>query len=481
MSLEDGSVTDPSIEVGSSPAGIAVGDGSVWVTNAGDGTVMRIDPGTGDVTAEMPVGTAPSGVAFGDGALWITDSITAELIRLDPTSGEQVVDLPRRPALRRCLHAGRRVGRGSPGRGRPRRSHRRSPDLTVTLPYKEVGNGPSAVLSAFGSIWVTNHLDGTVSRVEPSTAAVQATIPVGEGPSALAEAGGSIWVANESEGSITPIDPASSTSDPPVQVGSAAVSLVAEADGGPLWLAAGASATEHRGGTLVVSSPDEAPRSLDPASVFYADEIAGQILAMTNDGLLSFKKVGGADGATLVPNLASALPEVSANLRTYRFPLREGIRYSNGDLVRPEDFRYALERVFSLNPGDAGYFSSIKGAKGASTTRPPAISLSTPMPAPSRSTSRSLIPICRSSSRCRPRSRSRPPRRSRTRGWRPSRRRGLTRSWRPDRVVSSWCGTKRSTRVPPGPSPKASWTRSRGGSSKRRGPPSISSRPVRST
>ena len=45
---------------------------------------------------------------------------------------------------------------------------------------------------------------------------------------------------------------------------------------------------------------------------------------MTNDGLLSFKRVGGADGATLVPDLASALPEVSADGLTYRFPLREG-------------------------------------------------------------------------------------------------------------------------------------------------------------
>ena len=96
----------------------------------------------------------------------------------------------------------------------------------------------------------------------------------------------------------------------------------------------------------------------------YADDIAGQILAMTNDGLLSFKKVGGADGATLVPDLASALPEVSANRLSYRFPLREGVRYSTGDPVRPEDFRYALERAFSLSPRDATIFSSIDGAKG---------------------------------------------------------------------------------------------------------------------
>ena len=118
------------------------------------------------------------------------------------------------------------------------------------------------------------------------------------------------------------------------------------------------------GGPWWVSSSEEAPASLDPAAVVFADEIAGQILAMTNDGLLSFKKVGGADGATLVPDLASSLPEVSADRLTYRFPLREGIRYLTGDPVRPEDFRYALERAFSVGRDAAFYFSSIDGAKG---------------------------------------------------------------------------------------------------------------------
>ena len=482
VSLEDGSVTDPNIEVGSSPAGIAIGEGSVWVTNAGDGTVMRIDPGTGDVTEEMPVGTAPSGIAFGDGALWITDSITAELIRLDPnSSGEpNTVQLAGRPSGVAFTPNGVWVAVAPAGVARVDPAD--PTNLTVTLAYKETGNGPTAVLSAFESIWVANHLDGTVSRVDPSTAIVKATIPAGEGPNALAATGDSVWVANESDGSITAIDPVSGTTAQPVAVGSAAISLVA--DGDDLWLATGASATEHRGGTLVVASSDEAPPSLDPASVVYADEIAGQILSITNDGLLSFKKVGGAEGATLVPDLASALPEVSADRLSYRFPLREGVRYSTGDPVRPEDFRYALERAVSLKRrGGRLLQRDRRRERVLSTTRPPAIcrTRSSSMTGPSRSTSRGRIPTCRSSSRCRPRSRSRPPRRSRTRDWRPSRRRDPTRSWRPDPIASNWCGTKRSNRGPPGRSPRASWTRSRGVSGKRRGRPSISSRPVRST
>ena len=102
---------------------------------------------------------------------------------------------------------------------------------------------------------------------------------------------------------------------------------------------------------------------MDPAIVVYNDTLEGQILAITNDGLLSYDKVGGPDGATLVPDLASALPEVSTDGLTYRFPLREGIVYSTGEPVRPEDFRHALERTFAIGADGARLFNAIDGAK----------------------------------------------------------------------------------------------------------------------
>jgi YVTN family beta-propeller protein len=172
-------------------------------------------------------------------------------------------------------------------------------------------------------------------------------------------AAASVWVANELDGSIAAIDPATNTVGRTVPVGGAAGSLAAE--GVALWLAVGASATEHFGGTLTVSSEDEMPDSLDPAVNYDVD--GWQILSVTNDTLLTFKKVGGPDGATLVPDLATALPQVSEDGLSYRFPFREGIRYSTGDPVRPEDVRHGLERAIALNADAADLFGAIEGAK----------------------------------------------------------------------------------------------------------------------
>jgi peptide/nickel transport system substrate-binding protein len=364
LDLEDGSTID-SIQVGTSPAGIAVGEGSVWVTNAGDGTVSRIDPDSNEVSDTLEhVGARPSGIAVGDGTLWVGDALGAELLRVDPLSGEtEAVTLAGQPSGVLFTAEGVWVSYAPAGVARVDPAN---PSVTLDQP---VGNGPSAVLAAFGSIWVANHLDNTVSRLDPATGRVERTVEVGEGPNALGAAGGSVWVANEFDSSITSIDPTTDSAET-VPVGGAAASLAGDG-GGDLWLALGLSATEHRGGTLTVSSGDKIGdlldrKSLDPAVVVYNDQTGGQILSITNDGLLSFKKVGGADGATLVPDLASALPEVSADGLTYRFPLREGIRYSNGDAVRPEDFRHAVERTIALNPDNpdiAPLYSAIEGTE----------------------------------------------------------------------------------------------------------------------
>jgi peptide/nickel transport system substrate-binding protein len=367
LELEDGSIID-TIPVGTSPAGIAVGEGSVWVTNSGDGTVSRIDPESNEVSDTLErIGARPSGIAVGDGALWVGDALGAELLRVNPLSGDnQPVTLDGQPSSVHFTPEGVWVSYAPAGVARIDVA-----SLSVTL-RTEVGSGPTAVLAAFDSIWVANYVDNTVTRLDPSTGRVESTVEVGEGPNALGAAGGSVWVANEFDSSITSIDPTTDSREP-VPVGGAATSLAA--DGGEdLWLSVGVSPTDHRGGILTVSSAETMEEwnltSLDPAVVVIPWGPGGQILSITNDGLLAYKKVGGPDGATLVPDLASALPDVLDDGLTYRFPLRQGIKYSNGDPVHPEDFRRAVERTIALWADDedlgneiAALYGAIEGAK----------------------------------------------------------------------------------------------------------------------
>ncbi len=65
----------------------------------------------------------------------------------------------------------------------------------------------------------------------------------------------------------------------------------------------------------------------------------------------------------MVPDLASTLPEISADGLTYRFPLRQGISYSTGEPVRPEDFRHAVERFLAIAAEAATCSSTIDGAE----------------------------------------------------------------------------------------------------------------------
>jgi YVTN family beta-propeller protein len=354
LDVDDGTVIDK-IQVGSSPTGIAAGEGSVWVTNAADGTVSRISPATNQQTQLLDVGSGPAGIAIGDGALWIADSVADQLVHVALADGDlRTVPLPSRPTDVRFTPSG--VWVSSSAASAVTRVDPASLDITLQV---TVGNGPTAVLPAFGSIWVANHLDGTVSRIDPSTGQVRATVSVGDGPNAIAEAEGLLWVANQFASSVVAIDPSSEPLgvEEPLDVGGSVGSLASTPGG--LWVAVGSSDSTHRGGTLRIDLP-EPIETLDPAIAY--GSAAWEILSITNDGLVAFQKTGGAEGGTVVPDLASALPAVSNDGLTVRFALRQGLRYATGQVIEPEDFRYGLERAFSLSADAVGLFPAIRGA-----------------------------------------------------------------------------------------------------------------------
>jgi DNA-binding beta-propeller fold protein YncE len=180
-----------SIAVGLRAGTPAVGLGSVWIPNTGDGTVSRIDPATNRATATFRVGDAaafyqrvcrpygsvhsymvttfhvrrcdlPSSVATAGGLLWVTKNDSDDVVALDPRDGHQVASVP-------------------------------------------IGVTPFELRASDQALWVTSYDDNAVVRIDVRSKAVQ-TIAVSGGPSGLALDGETVWVAISRAGTVARID-----------------------------------------------------------------------------------------------------------------------------------------------------------------------------------------------------------------------------------------------------------------------------------
>jgi peptide/nickel transport system substrate-binding protein len=208
-------------------------------------------------------------------------------------------------------------------------------------------------------VWVANSLDSTVSRVEPATGTVAATIPVGSNPVALAATTGAVWVASESADEVTRLDPNSPSRLRPIHLNGPPTVLAAA--GGHVWVGT-EPAVSRPGGTVVLLSYTSF--QIDPALNLYITPFQSE--GFTSDGLVTYNHTGGPTGEQLVPDLAVALPRPTEGGTVYTFQLRSGIRYSDGRLVRAGDFRRALERVFRLRSDGMPYYTGIVGASACS-------------------------------------------------------------------------------------------------------------------
>src|SRR4051812_45609517 len=69
--------------VGTSPCGVLVAAGSVWVSLYGDSELLRLDPSTLALKGKAKTARGPCGIAYGAGALWVEDYVDNKLTRVD--------------------------------------------------------------------------------------------------------------------------------------------------------------------------------------------------------------------------------------------------------------------------------------------------------------------------------------------------------------------------------------------------------------
>jgi peptide/nickel transport system substrate-binding protein len=344
------------IPVGHHPTGVAVGGGQVWVVNQLDRNVSEINPRALRQVGTVQVGNGASAIAFGHGSVWVANTTDYSLSRIDPDGAKVVATIPLAGVPDGVASGREGMWVASSSTGQLLLVDPRSNRVTQST---AIGNGPRGVAAGGGSVWVANGPDGTVSRYEPSSGRIR-KVTVGDAPEGVAYGDGSVWVANSLDGTVSRIDPETGSARL-IRVGNqpTAVSPVGE----DAWVTVLPGRVSHRGGTLrIAAGPNGVPYSADPKA--FAGTNQWQLLSLTSDGLVTYRRAGGLAGAQLVPDLATAIPQPTDGGRTYTFQLRKGIRYSNGEVVRPDDIRRGIQRVLTPDNGFlASQYTGIVGAQ----------------------------------------------------------------------------------------------------------------------
>ena len=171
---------------------VAAGDGAVWALKARR-EIARVDPGRRKVVAQVAGGNAPTAIATSPRAVWVADADDNNVIRIDPATANSVSGTtPVGPEPSAIAVGEGAVWVANTGNGTVARI---APSSASVLETISVGGRPTGIAASDGAVWVANSLDGTVSRIDPESNEVVATIDVGEAPQGLTVAHGLVWVS----------------------------------------------------------------------------------------------------------------------------------------------------------------------------------------------------------------------------------------------------------------------------------------------
>jgi peptide/nickel transport system substrate-binding protein len=122
-----------------------------------------------------------------------------------------------------------------------------------------------------------------------------------------------------------------------------------------------ASSAGNKGGVMKLVANAAPSGSPDPQVNYTLQE--WQLLILTHDGLVAFKRAGGAEGTKIVPDLAESVPKPTNGGKTYTFTLRKGIKFSDGTPLTPQDVKFTFERLFKIgnSPNSGTWYNVIKG------------------------------------------------------------------------------------------------------------------------
>src|SRR3954451_17048824 len=101
-----------------------------------------------------------------------------------------------------------------------------------------------------------------------------------------------------------------------------------------------------------------------------------QLFQNIYEGLGVQKHASGAASTDIVPALATSMPTVKSDGTNYKFTMRKGLKYSNGQPVKASDFPATIVRDFNMNSPGVGFYSNIVGSDGCEKDPPSCKSIS---------------------------------------------------------------------------------------------------------
>ncbi|HEY2959826.1 MAG TPA: hypothetical protein VGM21_16710 [Actinomycetota bacterium] len=251
---------------------LAFGAGTVWVAND-DGTVNRIDPTAGHITATIQVASEHAGLrgaAVGAGGVWVPVANPGGLARIDAASNRVVATIPLGRSLRDpvglaatgdavwvtcCAYE---VG-GRPG-GKLIRVDPASNKVTARVNLPE---DPLAVAASRDEVWVATTEGGAI-RVDTGSNRVARVLR--GGPQGVAQTvavgAGAVWLANPGDGSVARLDPGDPEGVRVIGVDAATLLTIG---GGAVWAVATNDQTVVR-----IDPADNAVRGGFPVSFVHA-------------------------------------------------------------------------------------------------------------------------------------------------------------------------------------------------------------------
>jgi YVTN family beta-propeller protein len=222
------------IPVGQGPITVVpVGD-AIWVANYLGGSVSRIDPATNTVNATVVAGGKPVGLAADGAVLWVFNQADATATLVDTRTAKPVA------TVTTGVHAGWSTAQS--GRiwvpdfqGDSKQVVAIDPARRKVVAHVPTGAAPILASFADGSGWVANTGDASVTRFDPATGRVQATIAVPGGAiGPLLATPGAIWVSVYEGGAVARIDPGRNTVAATITVGVHPQKMIVV--GSTLWL-----------------------------------------------------------------------------------------------------------------------------------------------------------------------------------------------------------------------------------------------------